>query len=170
MLIGPFNKNNSYILKKTFQLFHERNQEPHQIFCLSSVSTLPIFPLGYILGAVGLESYICSGITWLPPQDMAELRKGLQLGSTWSAVSPPNTPLMAVANTVQHWFVACRPPTPAALKDITVRRSRLSNDKHHSVWCKAKRIDLKHMWQIKGLTIAILPSPIARLFKSRDAA
>lgn len=39
--------------------------------------------------------------------------EGVAARPTWSAVSPPNPPLVVVTNAVQHWFVPRRPPATA---------------------------------------------------------
>lgn len=124
-----FNKNNSVVLKKTLKSsgFIRAIKNPTKV---SFFHLVPIFPLAFELhtGGRGLERYICSGTTGSPFQDMAGPWRQLQLSSTWSAVSPPNPPLVVVTQTVLHWFMSNRPLNPATvLNDITGWRSRLNS-------------------------------------------
>ncbi|CAJ1072350.1 Hypothetical predicted protein [Xyrichtys novacula] len=77
-------------------------------------------PLGYILEAGGLEGYICSGTIYralLLLQTWQIARGGAAARPTWSAVSPPNPPLVVVTNTVRCWFLPRRPSTTATARE-----------------------------------------------------
>lgn len=123
------NKNISNVLQKMLSSCRS-HQKPHQSFFLSSVSNLPIG-----LWATSLRQEVWKAIFALEPFTApssfprhGRVPEGGATRPTWSAVSPPNPPLVVVTNAAQHWFVPRRPLTTAtAWKDITIWRSRSNN-------------------------------------------
>lgn len=160
-----FNKNNSVLLKKTLSSsgFIRAIRTPAN-FCSFIWFQSSYWPSSYILEAECLERYICSGTTGSTFQDMAGPWRQLRLSSTWSAVSPPNPPLVVVTQTVLHWFMSNRPLNPpTVLNDITAWRSRLNSSSFQTPqWNK---IDLIHMWNSERVTTAMLWQPYYHLVK-----
>lgn len=119
-------------------------------------------PLGFILGAGGLEGYICSGTiyrTLLLLQTWQSARGGLQLGPPgvlclhptplwWSSPKLYSTGLCLIGLQLQQLL----------RKDITILRSRLNEgfSKQHFSWHKTERTNLKLVWPVENLTTAML--------------
>lgn len=130
--IESFKKNISYIIKKTLSSssFIRATKSPTKV-CFFHL--FPIFPLAFGLrpwgGRFGRPHLLWNHLLCPPPsRDMAERRRGSQLGPPGVLCLHP-TPLWWSSPTlVQHRFVPRGPPaTATAWKDIEIWRSRLNN-------------------------------------------
>lgn len=101
--IESLNKSNSCILKKTLSS-NGFIRATKSLTKLSFFHPFPIFLLAFGLHPGG-SRFGKLYLLWNHTLSFSRHGRAPEACTTWSAVSPPNPPLVVVTNTVQHWFV-----------------------------------------------------------------